>query len=134
MYFFHCRKIDKNRQRQLYEKYNKQQHAERSHKTTSTSPNHQFEHDDDTNEDDDHDVVDDADGDDVAEEDGDEMDSDVATEVDQVHEGDVSHRNERDRTQRTGYARQTDQLDVVEADYEEVQGKDANFKTNTKYK
>eukprot|EP00026_Physarum_polycephalum_P002220 Phypoly_transcript_02225.p1 GENE.Phypoly_transcript_02225~~Phypoly_transcript_02225.p1 ORF type:complete len:946 (+),score=164.15 Phypoly_transcript_02225:71-2908(+) len=134
MYFFHCRKIDKNRQQQLYEKYNKQERPEREQRTTSPSNYQDDQGDDALHEDgliqDDDERFNDAQGD--------EMDDEVKDDTNnEIPEGDVSHENERGDVfpQRAGYSNPANQHhDVVEADYEEVSGNGANFKANTKYK
>ena len=111
MYFFHCRKVDKNAQQKQYEKHSKQLVEDKeqlSAKESSGNTGVDFV--------DDGDVTEDELGEDIAEDD----DFDEGEHKQDVHS--------------SGFAGQAKEYDSVEADYEEVQEKDTNFKTNTKYK
>lgn len=112
MYFFHCHKIDKSKQQKLHEKHKKsQENGYNVRPSGATNGNV------DVQEGEQEKGIEFMDNQaEMNEKEGEEFDS-----------GQYEHYNEREREERQG------RKDFIEADYEEVQRKDTNFK-NIKYK
>jgi hypothetical protein len=116
MYFFHCRKIDKSRLRQLYEKHSKQAEDARPIDPTRGVA---------TDENDDIDMAA------IDNDENEEMDNEV-DEPDDTADHAVHNPHTNGYPNGAEYRGQTKQFEAVEVDYEDVQRKDMNLKPNIK--